>query len=252
MGVEVISNRNDAYAYTDLINKIKQLEGVTHMIAHNLRGAGANIKMLSEVLMKKDSSADGPVDVDNDDSLFTTGEAVQFIHESSDSLISTLNTLMEVADIQLNEKIKYDECDIAAVAEHIIFQLHGLIHQKNAVITYDLALKTILYPAAYMESILYNFINNALKYSKPDVPLKITISTHIHNNRPVLTVTDNGLGIDLERYGNRMFKLKQVFHAGYESKGIGLFITKTQIESLGGSIKVKSKVGEGSEFIVYF
>ena len=61
---------------------------------------------------------------------------------------------------------------------------------------------------------------------------------------------DIGLGINLDKYGERLFKLNQVFHAGFNSKGIGLYITKTQVESLGGTIEVKSKENEGSEFIV--
>jgi signal transduction histidine kinase len=67
-----------------------------------------------------------------------------------------------------------------------------------------------------------------------------------------LSSKDNGLGIDLELYGDRVFKLNQVFHEGHDSKGVGLFITKTQIESLGGTIEIKSKPNEGAEFTVTF
>ena len=101
-----------------------------------------------------------------------------------------------------------------------------------------------------MESILYNFIANALKYCKRDVPLEIIISTYTQDGAIMLSVKDNGIGIDLNTYGMRIFNLYQVFHSGYESKGIGLYIIKTQIESLGGSVSVKSEVNEGSEFIV--
>jgi len=110
----------------------------------------------------------------------------------------------------------------------------------------------ISYPELYMESILYNFIHNSLKYSNEDVPLKITISTYERDGRPVLSVKDNGLGINLQAYGRKIFNLYQVFHPGYESKGVGLYIIKTQIESFGGHISVKSEVNEGCEFIVEF
>ena len=251
MEAEILLQRDTTDIYAKLVNKIKQLEGITHMIAHNLRGAGSNIQLLSDVLMHKNIEEKGkPTDIEGD--IFTTSEAVQYINESSVSLLATLNTLMEVADIQLNETIKKDKCDIRHIVDNIFHQLHGFIHQKHAEIEFHLAVTHISYPEAYMESILYNFINNALKYSKPDVPLKITVSTYIRKGRPVLTVKDNGLGIDLEKYNNRIFKLNQVFHAGYESKGIGLYITKTQVESMGGTIDVKSKVGVGSEFIVAF
>ena len=76
------------------------------------------------------------------------------------------------------------------------------------------------------------------------------ISVKSIDEKTVITVKDNGLGINLDKYGERLFKLNQVFHAGFNSKGIGLYITKTQVESLGGTIEVKSKENEGSEFIV--
>jgi signal transduction histidine kinase len=251
MEADVLTYRGKKAAYANLVNKIKQLEGITHMIAHNLRGAGSNIKLLSDVLMLKNIVETGTAtDIEGD--IFTTNEAVQYINESSVSLLSTLNTLMEVADIQLNDQIKRDECDIRHIVDNIFHQLHGFFHQKHAAIEFDLAVTHISYPEAYMENILYNFINNALKYSKPNVPLKIIVSAYMLHGRPVLSVKDNGLGIDLEKYSNRIFKLNQVFHQGYESKGIGLYITKTQIESMGGTIDVKSEVGVGSEFIVTF
>ena len=250
MRTDVLLRKGDKAEYANLVNKIKQLEGITHMIAHNLRGAGANIKLLSEVLLHKNIVAETSIDDEGD--IFTTSEAVHYINESSVSLQSTLNTLMEVADIQLNEQLKRDQCDIQHIVDNIFHQLHGLFHQKHAVIEFNLEVTHIAYQEAYMESILYNFINNALKYSRPDVPLIIVVSTYMRDGRPVLSVKDNGLGIDLEKYNGRMFKLNQVFHPGYESKGIGLYITKTQIESLGGSIDVKSEVGVGSEFIVTF
>jgi signal transduction histidine kinase len=56
----------------------------------------------------------------------------------------------------------------------------------------------------------------------------------------------------MKQFGGRMFNLNQVFHKGFESKGVGLFISKNQIESLGGTIRVKSKVNEGTTFIVAF
>ena len=67
-----------------------------------------------------------------------------------------------------------------------------------------------------------------------------------------MSVKDNGLGIDLDVYGNKMFLLYKTFHKNKDSRGVGLFITKNQIESLGGKIEVKSKVNVGTEFLVSF
>ncbi len=234
----------------NLSDKIKQLETLNHIIAHNLRGSAANIKMLADVLLEKNIPND--CSADNSDNMFTIGEAIQYISESSQSLLTTLNTVMAAADIHLNDDIRLDDCDILAISEHVVKQMRGLMKQKKATVEYDLAVSHISYPVPYMESILYNFISNALKYCKPEVELKILISTYIKDGETLLTVKDNGLGIDLHTYGRKIFNLYQVFHTGYESKGVGLYIIKTQIESLGGRVSVKSEVNEGSEFIVVF
>ncbi len=231
-------------ARANLINKITQLEDLSYMIAHNLRGPANNIKMLSERLIIDD---DDPRAADE---VFTKDEAGAIIHESSLSLSNSLNTLMELTQIKLNKSIAYDDCMLQVYIGDILNQLQSVIFEKHARFTYDLQVPLVKYPKVYLESILYNLISNALKYSRADVPPEILISSRKEEDRVVLSVKDNGLGIDLEKYGDKVFVLNKVFHKGFDSKGVGLFLTKSQVESLGGSIAVKSTVNEGSEFIV--
>jgi signal transduction histidine kinase len=129
-------------------------------------------------------------------------------------------------------------------------QLQGIIYQLQAKLVLNFEVETISYPKLYMESILYNLVSNAIKYSRKDIQPIIEISTKDIDGRVLLTAKDNGIGIDMKRYGNKVFKLNQVFHKGYDSKGVGLFITKTQIEALGGTIEVKSRPNEGCEFTI--
>ena len=143
-----------------------------------------------------------------------------------------------------------NERDVNIVVSEVTTQLQSAIFEKKAKITQDLGIPIIVYPKAYLESILYNFISNAIKYAKPGIAPEILIATRMAGNRVQLSVKDNGLGIDMARHGDKMFKLNQVFHSGHDSKGFGLYLTKTQVESLGGSISVTSKEGEGSEFVV--
>ncbi len=233
---------------TSLVNKISQLEELNHIIAHNLRGPAGNIKMFSEILltMKKDK-------VDSENLLsdaFSEEEVLGFIEESSSSLMNSLSTLMEISEIKLNKEIAYDDCNIINMINVISSQLYGNIFEKQAIINLNLKIEIIRYPKAYLENILYNLVSNALKYCKPGIPPEIYISTRVQNEKIQIIVKDNGLGIDLKKYGDKVFKLNQVFHPGYDSKGIGLYITKTQVESLGGNIELISKPNEGCEFIV--
>ncbi len=233
----------------NLINKITQLEDLSHIIAHNLRGPAANIKMLSRGLSAK-YKGDSSESENSISDLFTQEEALELIEESSSALMSSLATLMEITKIILDKEIPYNDCTVTELVNDITTQLYSTIFEKHAQIILNLEVNNVSYPKAYLENILYNFISNSLKYCRPDVPPEITISTQTKNGKVQVIVKDNGLGIDLGRYADRIFKLNAVFHQGYDSKGVGLYITKTQVESLGGKIEVRSKVNEGTEFIV--
>jgi sensor histidine kinase regulating citrate/malate metabolism len=74
----------------------------------------------------------------------------------------------------------------------------------------------------------------------------------LDNNEIELSVTDNGLGIDIERYKDQIFKIGKVFHRHPNAKGYGLFMTKTQVEAMGGEIRIESIVNEGTTFKITF
>jgi len=232
-----------------LQNKVNQLEDLNHIIAHNLRGPAGNIKMFSEILMEQLNNNDFAAP-ELSASGFTYEQVLQFIQESSNSLISSLETLMEITQIKLNKTIPNDNCDVQTIINEIITQFQSGIYEKQALILTERSIEQISYPKVYLENIIYNLLSNSLKYIRPGTTPEILISVRSVDERTVITVKDNGLGINLDKYGDRLFKLNQVFHSGFNSKGIGLYITKTQVESLGGSIEVKSKENEGSEFIV--
>jgi signal transduction histidine kinase len=68
----------------------------------------------------------------------------------------------------------------------------------------------------------------------------------------MLSISDNGLGIDLEKNGNKIFGFHKTFHRHAEAKGVGLFLTKTQVEAMGGKISIESEVDKGTRFIIHF
>jgi signal transduction histidine kinase len=71
-------------------------------------------------------------------------------------------------------------------------------------------------------------------------------------NRIELRFADNGLGIDLSKYGDKLFGLHKTFHENKDARGVGLFLTKTQIEAMGGTIGAESELGKGTTFIIRF
>jgi len=112
--------------------------------------------------------------------------------------------------------------------------------------------ETIKFNPAYLESLFLNFTTNAIKYSHPDRTPEINYSSSKENGKVVLMIQDNGLGINLEKHGEKLFGMYKTFHKNDNARGIGLFITKNQIESMGGTIEVESKVNVGTTFKINF
>ncbi|HZJ20457.1 MAG TPA: ATP-binding protein [Pricia sp.] len=105
---------------------------------------------------------------------------------------------------------------------------------------------------AYLDSIFLNLFTNSIKYSSPERTPVIKIVSAQIKDKTVLTFSDNGLGIDLKRHGDKLFGMYKTFHRNKDAKGIGLFITKNQIEAMNGCIEVESTVDVGTTFKLYF
>ena len=104
----------------------------------------------------------------------------------------------------------------------------------------------------YLDSILYNLVSNAIKYRHPDRPPIITIKTEKLESELCLIVSDNGLGIDMDLYQDKLFNLYSRFHFHVEGKGMGLYLVKAHLVAMGGRIEIQSRVEEGSTFKAYF
>lgn len=102
----------------------------------------------------------------------------------------------------------------------------------------------------YMNSIMLNLISNAFKYRKKDAKLVLKIDAKKTERKYTLSVSDNGIGIDLAMHGKKIFGIFQKFHGNPDARGIGLYITKSQVEAMGGTITVKSSPGKGSAFTI--
>lgn len=223
----------------DLENKISQFEDFNRIVAHNLRGPAGSIGMLLGMM-------DETSDQEEKD------ELMPMLKQSSATLIATLNELMKILEIRNNTNLPYDDCDLEEMVNNNKRMLAGQIIAKKATIHTDFQVVSMKFPKMYLESIFYNMISNALKYSKADTPPVINISSAIKHGQVVLTFNDNGLGIDLKKHGKDMFKLNKTFHRGFDSKGVGLFMTKTQIETFGGNISVQSQPNIGTTFTIVF
>jgi PAS domain S-box-containing protein len=223
----------------NLENKISQFEDFNRIIAHNLRGPAGSIGMLLDMIEEEQDTQEKE-------------NLLGMLKTSSLTLNDTLDELMKVLEVRNNKNMAYDQCFLPEMVTVTDAMLKGQIVATKAKITTRLQVQVMMFPKMYLESIFYNMVSNSLKYSKPGVPPEIQITSKTEDGRVVLEFSDNGLGIDLGRHGQNMFKLNSVFHKGYDSKGVGLFMTKTQIETFGGKITVESEPNVGTKFTIVF
>ncbi|MCW3111421.1 MAG: histidine kinase [Segetibacter sp.] len=222
-----------------LEKRMKQVKEFNHIVAHNLRGPSATIHMLIDLIKQENNEEQ-------------KSEYLKMLSDSNDQFQKTLQNLLQLLQYELNNKENTAISDFEETVESVKSQLMGSIISTKAIIKTHFEVASLSIPKAFLESIIYNLLSNAIKYSKRNITPIIEISTCTIDNKIQLAVKDNGIGIDLNKYGSDVFKLNKTFHTGYDSKGIGLYMTKNQIENAGGSIKVESVPGEGTTFKVLF
>ncbi|CAN5485754.1 hypothetical protein BH09BAC3_BH09BAC3_36490 [soil metagenome] len=221
----------------NLTSKNEQLEEFTQIVSHNLRAPVGNIVTLLSLYESANEA-----------------ERTEYIHHlknSSNLLLGTLNELNEVLKIKQSQRIEAQDLEFSMVHNNVCQMLSASISELNADIHADFsAAPKIQYPNIYLESIFLNLVSNALKYHSPTRTPQIRIKTYLKEKDLMLTIEDNGLGINLEKYRHQIFKMRKTFHEHPESRGLGLFLIKNQIESMGGEINLTSVVGKGTTFYV--
>ena len=234
--LEKIVQKRTAY----LTRQNKQLEDFAHIVSHNLRGPVSNLKSLMHIYKEEETMADKDIIMDKFDT-------------TTYNLESTLNELLEVVSIRHESKKDTEELVFNNVFSKLIDTYQGKIMETKAEVTSDFsAVSSIKYSSVYLESIMQNLLSNALKYRSVERMPRIHFKSFRKGKDTFLKVIDNGLGIDLAVHGNRLFGLHKTFHKHPEAKGVGLFITKAQVEAMGGEISVQSQVNKGTTFIVAF
>jgi PAS domain S-box-containing protein len=225
---------------THLKKQNDQLTDFAHITSHNLRSPVSNLNSLLNLYNITEDEEDKKV-------IFRKFELV-IAH-----LSNTLNDLVEAVKIQTNSTIEKEKLSFEDVFNKTKEMLAGQILESGIEIETDFTESpTITYPRSYLESIFLNLLSNSIKYRDKKRNAFVKFKSSKRNDSLVLSVTDNGLGIDLKKHGHKLFGLNKTFHRNTDSKGLGLFITKTQIEALGGKISAESEVGEGSTFIIVF
>jgi len=218
----------------------KRLLNFSYIVSHNLRSHASNMISILNFLEKEKSEQE---------------KASLMIHlkKVSHLLNETLYNLNEVVSIQKNLNTTIESLNLSEYINQTIAVLNKEISAKNAIVENQVSSNiNINYNPAYLESILLNFLTNAIKYSSPDRQPFIQFKTSSKEGTLELSISDNGLGIDLKKYHDRIFGMYKTFHGNKDARGIGLFISKNQIDAMGGKVEVSSEPHKGTTFKIKF
>jgi len=236
---EIVVKKNRLQdAHDILLKKNQRLADFAQITSHNLRGPVSNLNSLLNLY-------DGSGSEKEKNMLFDKVNTV------TGYLNDTLDTLVESLQIQENSLVQRKKLFFQKVLDKALPAFQHMIDDVEIKLITDFEKAPFVnYHAVYLESIFQNLISNAIKYRSKKRNLEINIKTYKLKKKTYLEISDNGLGLDLNKYGNKIFGLNRTFHRTEGSKGIGLYMTKQQVESMGGTITVESHVEVGTTFII--
>lgn len=220
-----------------LERKTDRLEQFTYIVSHNLKSPVNNLDALL-----------GFVNFDNLSE--ENKEYFSVIGRTSSQLINIIEEINILVKLDKGTDIEYTEIDLNAVIDNIKDKLVIQIEKTNCTIKTNFQVNKIKSFSAYITSIIYNLVSNAIKYRSSDRPIEIIVESFDGDLTTIIKVKDNGQGI-AESQLEDVFKLFYKIDYEQEGKGMGLFIVKSQVELLDGKIEVTSKLGEGTTFYIH-
>jgi PAS domain S-box-containing protein len=225
----------------ELTQNNTDLRQFSYITSHNLRAPLSNL--LGIIKLLDTTAVTDP----------TTSLLIKNFEECTLQLNETVNDLINVLIIKNNVNAKKETLDVSKIFERVMSSIQTTIDINEMAVHTDFSeAYEVAFNKTYLESILLNLLTNAIKYRSPKRPPEISVRTKKTPEGIKLFFSDNGLGIDLNRYKDRIFGLYQRFHDHADSKGLGLYIVNSQIRVMGGEIDVESEVDRGTTFIITF
>jgi PAS domain S-box-containing protein len=238
---ELVSKEQEIRSLLSVTNdQNERLRNFAHIVSHNLRSHAGNISMLLDILSKQYPT-------------LAEEEMIRLLHQSSENLKETIGHLNEVVAINTGTSAAFKSLFPARHVERAIQTVSALANKRKVTVRNLFSSdKQIWGYEAYLDSIVLNMLTNAIKYSdsKKEDPF-VSIEVEERDEYLVLIFRDNGIGMNLNLVGDRLFGMYKTFHDHPDARGVGLFITRNQVEALGGKIEVESAVGRGTTFYVH-
>jgi len=247
------------YAIAKDITHVKKLEAERNLLLVNLAKLNADLKQFSYT-----TSHDLRSPVNNLLSLFSlldlskiedseTLEYIELLNTSTLNMKSTLNNYVDAISGENKINVQVEVLNLNDILNIVRNSINTLITNSKTSFEIDFSeVPELKYSSFYLQSIFLNLISNSIKYSNPEVDPVISIRSRKVNNTNQLVFSDNGIGFNMNEVENKIFGLHQSFHNSRDSKGIGLYLVQSHLQSLGGKITVESKVNIGTTFTMTF
>jgi PAS domain S-box-containing protein len=217
-----------------------RLQNFAYIVSHNIRSHSANLMGIAQMMEEAKD--------DNDRHLF-----LEMLKTSTQRLEETIQNLNEIITIQRSANQPKTKLNLFKEVEKAIDVLSEAIHDGHAVLDINVPRNLFIKGIpAYVDSILLNVVSNAYKYRSPNRKCTINIKATEMEEFVCLEISDNGLGIDMKKAKGKLFGMYKTFHQVPDAKGLGLFMTKNQIEAMGGKIELKSVLDQGTTVLLYF
>lgn len=215
----------------------QSLVNFAHIVSHNLRSNSSNLSLLTGMVRT------GKMPIE---------KAIEMIQVSADRLEETVMDLNEVVQVKTQSEEQRQILFRKTLLE-VIEGINATWENSKAKLILEVeSTLRIVGVKSYVESVIHNMLTNALKYAKEEEPLQLRVFAKTEGDNARIYFEDNGQGIDLDKHRDKIFGMYKTFHGNSDAKGIGLFLSQSQMESMGGKITVASKPGRGATFCLHF
>lgn len=211
------------------------LDTIAHDIKNPLLALGLTIDMLKRLPEK---------------SIEKFPELLGHVESSLKQMKKVVNDLIDTRWQQHRYQAAEELLDFQNILEDVRLTLAPQILESGAIITEIIGVPQISFIRRKLRSVIYNLLNNAIKYTPADRNPEIFISTYEQDGNMVISVSDNGIGMSKAEQDSIFEKFRRVSMIT-EGSGVGLYLVNTIVATAGGKIAVESQPGRGSVFKVF-
>jgi len=241
----IVEKRTEELKQTvdQLTEQNQDLQQFSYIISHNIRSPIARIAGLIDIIR-----------IENSNTKAINEEVIMHLDKAVTSLDTVIRDLNQILSIRKGINKSKEMIAFQEVFDWVTITLENEIALADVKIYHDFSRYPGVYSIkAYVQSIMYNLISNAIKYRRTNIESEIHVISYRNGDYVCLEVKDNGIGMDLQAIDPyKIFGLYQRMHTHVEGKGLGLYLVKTQVEALNGKIELESELMKGSKFTVYF